>query len=131
MAVTPEILKVAVACRFAVSVSIQVDADPLQAPVHPAKPEFVPGTSVRVTDVPELKLALHVGGQLMPVGLLDTVPVPLPARLTVSVGKLWFKLKVAVTCVFALRVTMQVMPLHAPLHPANDEFVPGVAVSVT
>jgi hypothetical protein len=124
-------LKVAVACRFAVSVKPQVDADPLQAPLHPAKPEFVPGVSVRVTDVPELKLALHVGGQLIPVGLLDTVPGPLPARVTVNVGTLWFKLKVAVTCVFALRVTMQVIPLHAPPHPANDEFVPGVAVSVT
>ena len=131
MAVTPEMLKVAVACRFAVSVRPQVDADPLQAPLHPAKPEFVPGVSVRVTDVPELKLALHVGGQLIPVGLLDTVPVPLPARVTVNVGTLWFKLKVPVTCVLALRVTTQVMPLHAPPHPANDEFAPGIAVSVT
>ena len=133
IALTLEMLKVALACSLAVSVSTQVDENPLQAPPHPAKPELVPGVSVRVTEVPELKLALHVGGQFIPAGLLATVPVPLPARVTVNVGTVWLTLKVAVTCEFAVRVTRQVglLPAHAPPHPTNDEFVPGVAVSVT
>jgi hypothetical protein len=40
---------------------------------------------VRVTVVPLLKLALQVEGQLMPEGLLVTVPLPDPARVTVTV----------------------------------------------
>jgi hypothetical protein len=37
-----------------------------------------------VTEVPRLKLALQVGAQAIPEGMLATVPVPGPARLTVS-----------------------------------------------
>jgi hypothetical protein len=43
-------------------------------------------------------------------------------------------LKVAVTCWLALSVNVQegLAPLHPPpLHPENDEFAPGVSVSVT
>jgi hypothetical protein len=78
-----------------------------------------------------LKLALQVVGQLIPAGLLDTEPVPVPARFTVK--RSWLMLKVAVTCWLALSVTVHVefVPLHAPDHPANDEFVAGVSVNVT
>jgi hypothetical protein len=78
------------------------------------------------------KLALHVGGQLIPEGTLETVPAPVPARLTDNVTKL---LKVAVTCWLALIVKAQValvLPLQGPLdHLAKYEFVPPVAVRVT
>src|SRR5690348_7857746 len=62
-------------------------AVPEQAPLHPAKvePEFA--AAVSVTDWPLLKLAEQTLGQFMPAGLLLTVPLPVPARLTVS-GKL-------------------------------------------
>jgi hypothetical protein len=42
-------------------------------------------------------------------------------------------LKVAVICWLALSVKVQVglLPLQPPVHPAKDEFVPAVAVSVT
>jgi len=49
---------------------------PLQAPLHPEKANPVPATSVRITWVFATKLALQVVGQLMPAGLLVTVPVP-------------------------------------------------------
>jgi len=39
---------------------------------------------VSVTAVPALNDALHVGEQLIPVGLLVTVPVEVPASVTVS-----------------------------------------------
>lgn len=84
-----------------------------------------------VTCAPALKLALHVVGQLIPAGLLDTEPVPVPARPTLK--RTWFILNVAVTCWLALSATVQVdaAPLQAPDHPANDELVAGASVSVT
>jgi hypothetical protein len=127
-------LKVAVTCWLALSVTVQVEPLPLHAPPHPAKDELAPGVSVRVTWVPALKLALHVVGQLIPGGLLDTAPVPVPARVTVSTGALWLALNVAVTCSLALSVTVQVvlLPLHPPPdQPAKDELAAGVSVSVT
>ncbi len=61
----------------AVSVNVQVLAVPLQVPpLHPLKTLLVAGFSVSVTCVFAAKLAEHVPGQLMPAGLLVTVPVP-------------------------------------------------------
>jgi hypothetical protein len=59
-------------------------AVPEHAPVHPVKVEPSPGFAVSVTDVPTVKLALHVSPQLMPAGVLVTVPVPVPDSVTVS-----------------------------------------------
>jgi len=82
--------------------------------------------------VPAVKLALQVDPQLIPAGLLVTVPVPVPAWITLSVGELAV-LKIAVTCWLALSVTVQVglVPLQPPVHPAKDELVAAVAVRVT
>jgi hypothetical protein len=80
--------------------------------------------------VPKVKFALQVVPQLIPAGLLVTVPVPVPARVTLSSGPL----KVAVTCWLAVSVTTQVglVPVHPPpLHWAKVEFAPAVALSVT
>jgi len=59
-------------------------AVPLQAPDHPAKKAPFAGTAVSFTLVPDVKEALHVGWQLIPAGLLVTVPVEVPASVTVS-----------------------------------------------
>ena len=56
---------------------------PVQAPLQPAKAEPAAGAWLRVTTVPELKLALQVAPQLMPVGEEVTVPLPVPAFATV------------------------------------------------
>jgi hypothetical protein len=126
-------LKLAVTCWFALSVNVQVGLAPLQPPVHPANDEFVPAVSVSVTWVPLARLALQVGAQLIPPGLLATVPVPVPASVTVNTTPFWMVLKLAVTCWLALSVNVQVglPPLQPPVHPANDEFAPAVSVSVT
>ena len=90
------------------------------------------GTGVRVRLVPLVKFAVHVLGQVIPDGLLVTVPVPVPDSLTVTanVGLL----NVAVTVVFAVSVTLHVapVPLHPPpLQPANVDPVPGISDTFT
>src|SRR4029077_10762875 len=54
------------------------DPVPEQAPVQPAKVEPVFATAVSCTGVPMLKPAVQVVPQLIPVGLLVTVPIPVP-----------------------------------------------------
>ena len=124
-------LNVAVTETLAVKVSVQVPV-PVQAPDHPAKVEPEAGVAVRVTLDPVANEALHAVPQLMPVGLLVTVPLPVPARVTLSTGALAFTLKVAMTEVFAVKVTThEAVPVHAPDHPANVEPEPATAVRVT
>lgn len=74
----------------------------------------------------------QVEPQLIPLGLLVTVPLPVPALMTVRVG---FPggLKVAVTDMAVFMVTAQVpVPEQPPpLQPPNVDGDVGVAVSVT
>ena len=76
-------LKVAVTDWFAFIVTVHVPV-PLQAPDHPAKKAPLAGVAVSLTLVPELNDAVHVGEQLIPAGLLVTVPVEVPANCTES-----------------------------------------------
>jgi hypothetical protein len=62
---------------------------PEQAPVHPAKVEPAAALSVSVTEVPLVKFAPHVPGQLIPAGLLVTAPLPDPETFTVSANVLF------------------------------------------
>ena len=49
---------------------------PLHAPLKPEKLEAESAVAVKLTEVPLLKLAVQVEGQLIPAGLLVTVPEP-------------------------------------------------------
>jgi hypothetical protein len=121
-------VKVAVTAVLAVRARVQVEV-PEQAPDQPAKVEPVPGVAVRVTLVPLEKEALHVEPQLIPLGLLVTVPVP--ARETLSTGDEAPVLKLAVAEASALRVSVQVVvPEQPPDQPAKVEPAAGVAVRV-
>jgi hypothetical protein len=72
----------------------------------------------------------HPVVQLMPPGLLVTLPCPVPVLDTVSRRVIW--LKVAVTERLACMLTTQLpVPLHAPDQPAKVESVEAAAVSVT
>jgi len=61
---------------------MRLHVEPLQAPAKPPKLKPEPAVAVNVTDVPEAKLAVQAEGQLIPAGLLTTVP--LPVTLTVN-----------------------------------------------
>jgi hypothetical protein len=67
------------------------------------------------------KLAEHVVGQLIPLGLLVTVPVPAPDIVTTRDDD-GTALKVATTDVAEVTVTWQVLvPVQpAPLQPLNE-----------
>ena len=75
--------------------------------------------------------AEQVDPQLIPAGLDVTVPLPSPVLLTVRV-KNW-RLKVAVTDLAAVTLTVQVVPDTElqPLHPPKREPLFATAVSVT
>jgi phage tail protein X len=113
------------------TVLTQVPA-PLQAPVQPANSEPLAGEAVKVTGVPLAKIALQVLGQLMPDGLLVTVPDPPPLSERVR-AELGTEIKLAWIEVAAATVTTQVpVPLQsAPVQAANSEPPAGEAVKVT
>jgi len=125
----PVRLNVAVTDVAAFTVTAHVPV-PEQAPPQPAKKEPAAGVAVRVRTVPGVTDCEHVAPQLMPAGVLVTVPVPVPFLATESVtGPV--RLNIAVTDVAALTVTTHVpVPEQAPLQPAKKEPAAGVAVSV-
>ena len=78
-------MKVAVTVVAALRVTVQVPVPEHPPPVQPLKVEPATGAAVSVTAVPLAKLAEHVAPQLMPAGELVTVPLPVPAGVTVRV----------------------------------------------
>ena len=77
--VTGIAVKVAVTLCAEVRLTVQVPV-PEHAPLQPVKVEPDAAAAVRVTDVPLLKLALHVLPQLIPAGDEVTVPVVVTDR---------------------------------------------------
>src|SRR2546426_805216 len=124
-------VKVAVTVAAAESVTVQARVREQPPPLQPLKIEPAARVAVSVTAVPLVKLAEQVAPQVMPDGLLVTVPVPVPAleRVSAKVGRL----KVAVTVVAAEIVTVQVLVPEQPppLQPLKVEPAAGAAVSVT
>jgi hypothetical protein len=94
------------------------------------KVEPVEATAVRVTTVLLAKLYEQVEPQSMPLGELVTVPVPVPALVTV---RRYVRVKVAVTDLAALMVTTQgaVPEQPEPDQPVKVEPVEATAVRVT
>ena len=74
-------VKVAITVVAAVMGTVQVTVPEQPPPLQPVKVEPAAAEAVRVTEV--LKLARQVEGQLMPAGALVTVPLPVPAGVTV------------------------------------------------
>jgi hypothetical protein len=102
---------------------------PEQAPLQPVKFDVAFGLAVRVTVVPLTKLAEHMLPQLIPDGVLVTLPLPLPASV-IERGK--SALNVAVTEAAAFILTVHVpVPEHAPLQPVKFDVAFEAAVRVT
>src|SRR3954447_6858154 len=72
------VVNVAVTERSVSSVTVQLPV-PVQAPLQPPKVEPDAGAAVKVTVVPAVKEAEQEVPQLIPAGLLVTVPAPVPA----------------------------------------------------
>ena len=106
---------------------------PAQAPPHPVKVEPVSGVAVSFTDVLAPKVAVQFLAQSSPAGSELILPVPLPFLDTLSgyVDAGAATANVAVTLLAASIVTVQVVPMQAPLQPVKVEPVAGVAVNVT
>jgi hypothetical protein len=126
----PLTINVAATDCVALIVTTQVPVPLHPAPLQPVNVEPLNAVAVKVTDVPLANEALQVAPQVMPDGLLVTVPLPFPADVTV---KVYICVKLALTACAALIVTTQVpVPLHpAPLQPVNVEPLNAVAVKVT
>ena len=118
--------KVAVQVRPVLIVTTIEAGSPVQpVPLQPAKVELRVAVARSVTFVPLVNGALQVvAGQSMPAGVDATVPVPVPARLTVRVGG---GTKFAVQVRSAVMVTLGPQPV--PLQFAKVE--PPVAVGVS
>jgi hypothetical protein len=88
---------------------------PEHEPVHPEKVLLLEAVSVSVTWVFAGKLEEQMGPQLIPAGVLVTVPVPAPARITVIPSP---ALKTALTVAAAVRVMVQMpVPVQFPFQP--------------
>jgi len=132
----PDALNVAVTCSSEFIVTWQLPVPEQPPPDQPAKLEPFIAPQLSVTVDPPTKLAEQalptaaLVAQLIPDGLLLTMPEPLPATETVRV---WPREKVAVTACAALTVTTHVpVPLQPPPdQPANPDPIAGIAVSVT
>ena len=88
------LLKVAVTVFAALIVTVHLPV-PVHAPLHPLNTDPEAAEAVSVTTVPLAKFALQVVPQLIPEGVLATVPLPVPALVTVK--RKFAALNVAVT----------------------------------
>src|SRR3989442_13441437 len=102
--------KVAVTDWAAFIVTTQIPVPLHPAPLQPLNTDPLAGTADNVTDVPMTNDALHVAPQLIPAGLLVTVPPPLPVFVTVR----------AYNCVYvtltACASFIVIEQTHVPLH---------------
>jgi hypothetical protein len=75
------VVNVADTPAFAFIATVQLSI-PLQAPPHPARPHALLGVALKVTCVPQGKLALQVEPQSIAAGELTTLPPGLPTMDT-------------------------------------------------
>jgi hypothetical protein len=102
----------------------------VQLPDQPVNVEPEAAVAVKPTAVPLLRVVEQELPQLIPAGLLVTVPVPVPARFTESVYVL-MRLNTAVQFMLAFIVTVPSLQSVSPDQFAKLEPVAGAAVNFT
>jgi hypothetical protein len=114
------------ATQFRATARVTLPSLQSASPLHPSKtnPEFA--VAVKVTTCPKANGTLQVAPQLMPAGLLVTVPVPVPTLVTVKAGGV--NVKVAVQLRSTDIVIEPSRQSASPLHAAKVDPRPGVAV---
>jgi len=100
-------------------------------PVQPISTDPDAATAVSVTEDPTTYGSAQSAPQLMPAGFDVTVPVPLPARLTVTGNVIRSKRALALVSAVIFTEHVPVPEQPAPVHPANVELFAAVAVSAT
>ena len=125
--------KVADTFSAAIIVTVHVPTPLHPAPFHPEKIDPAAGAADSTTWVPCPKLAAQVAPQLIPDGLLVTMPAPVPPVVTDSMKLgIWLKVAVSVAAAFTVIWQGSMVPLQLPLdQPANTEPAAAVAVSLT
>ena len=120
--------------KLAVAVLLVLDdrvmlqsAVPVQPPLQPMNVKPVSGLARSVTAVPATKLNEQLVPQLIPEGVLVTVPLPVleTERLTVS------RVNVAVQVLFAFIVTEPSEQSTSPVQALNLELAAGFGVKAT
>lgn len=125
------LLNVAVTDAAALSVTAQVAVPEQPAPLQPPNVEPCAADAVNVTCAPLAKFAEHAEGQLIPEGTLFTVPVPVPASVTVSETPPLAKFADTESLAVMVNVQAPVPSQISPPQPVKIEPAFGVAVSVT
>jgi hypothetical protein len=125
--------KVAVTVVSLLKVTVHVPVPEQPPPDQPVNPDPASGLAVRMTVLPPVRVTEQVLPQASAGDELDvTVPLPLPAFVTLSTAVAGMALKVAVTVVFAQRGKVQdPMPVQSPPdQPAKLDPACGVAARV-
>lgn len=130
------VLKLAVMLALLVSAGIVQLPVPLQAPLHPTNVLPLAACATRVTDVLLAKLDEAMpqsAAQIKPLGLLVTLPVPVPDLLSVIRRCTGAEVKLAVTlrALSILTLQLSAVPLQAPLQPVKLLPDAACAVNVT
>jgi hypothetical protein len=113
---------------------VSVTAPSLQSasPLHPPNVDPAAGVAVNVTAVPDAYGCVQSVPQLIPAGLLVTVPLPVPPLVTVNMTVGCTSVKFAVTLLGAVIVTEHApVPAHDPLQLANAYPAAGAGVNCT
>ena len=132
----PLVLKLAVMLALLVPAAmVQLLLVPLQAPLQPAKVLPLAAWAVRVMAVVLAKLAdalVQPAVQLKPLGLLVTLPAPVPDLVSVTKRVVAAAVKLAVTLRALSMLTVQLLvPLQAPPQPVKLLPDAGYATKVT
>ncbi len=122
-------MKVAVTVVAAETVTTHDPVPEHPPPLQPVKVEPAAGAAVSVTAVPLVKLAEQVAPQVIPAGLLVTVPVPALETVRAKVGvKVTVKMSVAVLPAASRAVTVSTFDPGCRTIPLAVQLVVPVAV---